>query len=623
MASTLHNVNYSALRVGGDSPPLSVNTESTTAPRAYTKNTAGVGLWAPVSIVGGTLLAGGVAVAHHLLDAHLDGRPVSGWWTQTTTSRVEIFLATAFQIFFYFSAAISICQLSWYYLRRQPVRLSDIDALVGEPSLMTLHRRNLILKMPLVIIMTIAILASPVITILAPSLNTQRAPPVSRTLAVPTLNTTTDAILDDMYLRKIFQYGTVSETWDKTALIALLSDAPVGWAMPDGCSPECEYNITYAAPALRCSDLQPSQISDGILDVERYVSRVFDEPPSAYLLGYDGLSLTVEEQMTPLNFTVQNSGTLTSSLYNWTLAYVPYLASNANDGALINAAGSACTFYNSTHIASTHYFNGTQESRVSVVEFHDPLNTMYRHLDGGLSPTIGPVTLFANSTQPNILFSPGIGSHVHLLAMADSLSTHLQGSLIINGFVGDLNTTTKMIQTNIFQPYTVQSVRAVDAKVKVLGINTTARITNVSQGLQDMVANATLGFINLNVGFTAADVTVKSTDTVYVYDRTTLIATYTASFLVLLIMSSVGMFSMVRNGEPSSNRFSRLLVALRNPELDEVAEAVEGRPLNGVPAHRVQLQFGDSPPVGRRQNSLVFGLVGSRREEDAELKSIS
>ncbi|KAJ6554177.1 hypothetical protein B0H19DRAFT_1262568 [Mycena capillaripes] len=510
----------SPLSVDGDLPSDSTSTRDSVFNDASKKTR--IGMWVWVSIVGGTLLAGIIGVTHHLLDDHLDARSVSGFWTRTMTSRMEIFLATAFVIVFCFSAGVSLCQLSWYSLRRQPVILPDIDALVGEPSLITLCRRNLFIKMPLLIFTTMVILASPVITILAPSLNTQQVSAVSRSLTVPTLNTTTDAILNDIYLREGEEYGSVTETFDKTALVALLSDDPVGWTMPEGCSPECEYHITYAAPALRCSDMRPNQISDGMLDSERFVSRVFEHPPSAYLLGYDGLSLTVNEQMSLLNFTVQNAATLTSTLYNWTLAYVPYLASNGNQGVLVNATGSACTFYNATHIASTHYFNGTQESHVAVVEFHDPLNTEYRHLDFGFtaaSPEMLPFGLFTDSTQPDILFSPGIGTH---------------GSVIVEAFHGDVNTTTSILQTSIFEPYNATSLRAVVAAGRVLGINTTAHVTNVSQALQDMVANATLGFINLNIGSTTVNATVRTTDIVYIYDRSTLIATYAVAFFLFL-----------------------------------------------------------------------------------------
>ncbi|KAJ7099799.1 hypothetical protein C8R44DRAFT_354667 [Mycena epipterygia] len=273
-----------------------------------------------------------------MFDEHLNGHTASGLWTQTKSSRVEIFLATAFKIMFCFSAGVSICQVSWYFLRRQPAMLGDIDVLVGEPSLMTLPRRHLILEMPLVIFMTAAILASPLITILTPSLNTRQASSSSRTLTVPTLNTTTDAILNDVYLAygivpthsfiladavwsvRIKSYGTVTETWDKTALVSLLSDAPVGWSMPDGCSPECEYHITYAAPALRCSDLQPNQIDDGVQDIYRFVPRTFESPPSAYLLAYDALSVGAGYASSPLNFTVQNDAT---AVVGWNGRMVP------------------------------------------------------------------------------------------------------------------------------------------------------------------------------------------------------------------------------------------------------------------------------------------------------------
>ncbi|KAK7038377.1 hypothetical protein R3P38DRAFT_2516229 [Favolaschia claudopus] len=608
-------VQYSPVAIGdGMSSPSRFHPRASASAPAFdqSKKRMSVGLWvASVSIVGGTILAGFIAVGHHLFDQHIDRRLVSGEWAQTTTRPVEIVFSSAFKVLYCFSAGVSLCQLSWYCLRRQPVTLSDIDVLVGEPSLETLYRRNLLLKMPLIITMTVAILASPVITILAPSLNTRQVAPDSSTLTVPTLNTTTDAVLNDFYPRSGFQYGAVTEIWDKAALTALLSDNPVGWPMPEGCAPECNYDITYVAPALRCSDLRPSQISDNITNEERYVSRVFDDPPSAYLVGYDGHAISVQEQMTALNFSVQNDATFSSSLYNLTLAYVPFLSSNTQKGALINASGSSCTFYNATHRASTHYFNGTQESRVSVLDFHEPLNTVYRHLDAGPKPlgVIWPTTLFANDTVSDT-FRPGIGAHVHLLALADALSQRLKGSVIIDGFHGDLNTTTFMMETNIFQPAAANSFLADDA-TRVIGINTTAHVTNISQALQDLVANATLGFIHLNTGFTTAEAAIKSKDIAYVYDRRTLITTYAIAFFLLVVMSGVGIFSMVKNGESSSNKFSRLLVALRNPELDEVAEAVE---IHGVPAHRVQLRFGGRPSTGR-QNSGVFGVVSPVRQE--------
>ena len=75
-----------------------------------------------------------------------------------------------------------------------------MDVLLSGPSLMTFSRLNLLLQTPAIITMTIAILASPIITILAPSLKTREASTAIRTLTVPTLNTTTDAVQNDLYL---------------------------------------------------------------------------------------------------------------------------------------------------------------------------------------------------------------------------------------------------------------------------------------------------------------------------------------------------------------------------------------------------------------------------------------
>ncbi|KAJ6464022.1 hypothetical protein C8R45DRAFT_1175287 [Mycena sanguinolenta] len=562
----------------------------------------GIGLWVPLAIVACTVLAAVVAILHHLFDAHLDGRGTTGTWTQTSSGRVEIFLATAYKILFTFSGGISLCQLTWYSFRRQPITLADMDVLFSGPSLMTFSRLNLVLQTPAIITMTIAILASPIITILAPSLSTREASTAIRTLTVPTLNTTTDAVQNDVFLSVTGTYGGVTDMWEKTALAALLSSTPVGWSIPDGCSPECSYNFTYAAPALRCTDLQPDQIADGVQAQYRFVNRTFQDPPAAYLLAYDASSVGAGYESSPLNFTVQNDPSVAEQ-YTWTLAYVPYLLANTADNALINASGAECVFYNATYTASTHYFNGTQESSVSVAEFHAPLNTTYR--EGSSIAGFGGTSLFGDSSQSSGVFSPGVGGQVHLLTMADALSTHLQGSLIIDGHFGTLTSTTLVTETTLFEPYDVETLSEVGSANA--GVNTTAAVTDMSQALQDLVANVTLGFVSLALGNITVDASVTPQGLVYVYDHKTLIATYAVTFIILVAMSVVGLFCLVKNDEPSTNSFSQLLLASRNPELELVADAMVGKRGPEAKARGVRLVYGDDlhPERGNR----MFGLA--------------
>ncbi|KAJ7442307.1 hypothetical protein FB451DRAFT_113524 [Mycena latifolia] len=137
----------------------------------------------------------------------------------------------------------------------------------------------------------------------------------------------------------------------------------------------------------------------------------------------------------------------------------------------------------------------------------------------------------------------------------------------------------------------------------------------MSQALQDLVANATLSFIHLNTGTTTVTASIPSTENVYLYNRTTLAVTYILSFALLLIISVLGMYCLISNGEASSNDFSHLLVATRNPKLDPVADTVERDPgLSSESAARTRLMFGEVEVPGRGTKS-AFGLVSEQNVE--------
>lgn len=62
---------------------------------------------------------------------------------------------------------------------------------------MTLPRLNILFQAPASLAITAAILISSLITIFAPSLTVRQGSAEIRTIAVPTLNMTTDALLGD------------------------------------------------------------------------------------------------------------------------------------------------------------------------------------------------------------------------------------------------------------------------------------------------------------------------------------------------------------------------------------------------------------------------------------------
>ncbi|KAF8142725.1 hypothetical protein K438DRAFT_2111765 [Mycena galopus ATCC 62051] len=527
-----------------------------------TSTPRGIGFWTPFCIVGGNLAAALLGVLHYCLRLLDTGK----------SSQIEILLANAFKILFCFSAGVSLVQVSWRIMQRQPLPLADLNALMDTPSLLTLPRMNLVIQAPMTLAIMAVILASPLITVFAPSLSVRTAKASTQTLTVPTLDLTTDRVLDDIIERQGNHYGSVTNTWDSAAVIALLSESPVGWPIPEGCEPECQYNITYSAPAIQCTDLQPNQIDDGEPDSDRAVSRVFQDPPAAYLFGYD--SVRSQLQKTALNFsTVDRFHDLTfgdadpnvmTDQYVWTLAFVPFLAANENEGTLINATGSVCVFYNATHQAQTHFFNDTQETTVSVVEYQEALNTTFKGASYALYSENGDGEGAAAGV-------PGVTMRRELVLMSTPW-------LCRNPDEGEfLNNQTRITETNLFQPLDRSYYGLIFP-----GMNVSTSVTNVS-----------VGFIRFATGNTTVEVEVSSTENVYVFNRATLGATYLVSWGILLLITIAGMVALFLNGEPRANNFSTLLAATRNPRLHPISEAIKADPNLKADAARARLVFGE------------------------------
>lgn len=128
--------------------------------------------------------------------------------------------------------------------------------------------------------------------------------------------------------------------------------------------------------------------------------------------------------------------------------------------------------------------------------------------------------------------------------------------------------------------------------------------------LQEPHTHPIAGFVQFATGNVSIDASVPSTNNIYVFNRTVLVATYLAAFGVLLVITAAGMFALIANGEPSANNFAALLAATRNPKLLPLAEAVKADPdLKGGAVKSARLMFGEV----RMSNGRVepgFGLAG-------------
>ncbi|KAJ7938454.1 hypothetical protein B0H13DRAFT_2648826 [Mycena leptocephala] len=502
----------------------------------------GIGFWTPLWIIGGTVVAAAVAVAHHIVDTKFNDRPVDslGFWTQNRTKSLEIVLAAAFKILFCFSAGVSLCQIAWHSMRRKAFSLADIDC-------------------PATLAITIFILASPLFTVFAPSLTVRQASPSNQIITVPTLDLASDEWLDDMILDGGGEaYLGPSGTWDKVVLQGLTSSGPVGWTIPDGCSPECRYNLLTTPPQ--------------------------SDPPAAYLMYYDA---------------DPKSGLLTGEPeFVWTVAYFPFAASNMEDGAVINAAGSRCTFYNATYEAQTHFVNGTQERSVSVVEFHEALNTTMRT----------PNNSHVFDAEETGRFVPGLGAPLHFFAFADAITSRLLGAIIrfTDGPIVPFGpgTGTLLLETDLFESPGLFNL----STPRFPGVNVSSSVTNMSQALENLVANISLSFVRRPRASPPSSLRFLYAYSVSLQQRHPREDILSAMGCLILV-SILGMFSLIANGQPSSHSFSQLLLATRNPALDDIADTVEAD--SRVPvqyAADARLMFGEVDIPGRGIKA-AFGLV--------------
>lgn len=482
--------------------------------------------------------------------------------------------------------SLTVTFQSWYTVRRATLRIEELDALLSPPSLATPLWPSLVMVAPLASIIAFFILASPVITVFAPSLNVRQGDSYNQAIAVPTVNFAMayDATSDDLGIT--YDDGLVSESWDTATMQGLMSRTPIGWKIPADCSPACNYTIRYAAAAPKCIDLSPNRISNGTV--------AFDGiEPEAYLLGYDSGFM---EGSTALNFTTQFGHD--DEEYGWTLAYVEMDSENNP-----HPRGTACTFHNATYETVVSYINGTQSNTVRVAEYHDKLNTTYLFFTETVPDdhydSLG-IKQPQNRNYKQALSPTDIWSNVNLIIMAYALSSHLDGSIIYGD--GSYNNSQRSLitKTNLFALGRGGEFTLKDG------------ITNISQSLMDLVANVTLNFMNLDLGNMTVVATLPSTDSVYLYHRHLLIGTYVTAFVILLASGVIGMLCLVSNGVPSSNNFSQILATTRNPTLDVLAkgtclgsEAVNRSSLTGI-----RLRFGEVKVDGWEDvKHAAFGAV--------------
>jgi hypothetical protein len=118
----------------------------------------------------------------------------------------------------------------------------------------------------------------------------------------------------------------------------------------------------------------------------------------------------------------------------------------------------------------------------------------------------------------------------------------------------------------------------------------------IEDKIEQMLINATLSVLSLNLSDETRVVGTNRWETIYVYsDPERLFLSYGIALLFAIMAVALGCFSLFRNGEPGDRGFTQVLVATRNPELDSLVTSRQHQ--------NTKIRYGK----GMEDNTMFFG----------------
>ncbi|KAK0207471.1 hypothetical protein IW262DRAFT_1419737 [Armillaria fumosa] len=465
------------------------------------------------SVIAGLLSGAALtAVLHHVYLFILQGRTVSGQFWIKNSSNV---LSMLVQWLCMGSVSVSLTQLIWWLLHRRPFTVHQLNHLFSLPNPFRILRlassrrgRNAI---PVIAMATI-LQGFALVSILAPnSLEIGSASPKNTAISVPTV------FFSETYLDGFECDPYPSEAWQKVLGQALQSDTLFGWNAPAECGTACNYTIQYAAPALRCTEL----------DMNEVIKMV----PS------NGSTITVYNA----TYNIDNTTVMPANIsMAWRTAY------DANGKPTI--AGARCSLYNTTQQAVVSFANNTKNISPSIISYgvlveNEPVYW----------PGCGPI--------PDGNYAQDVGyASLTYAALLRWLYLQLQGSLAVTSEKPHALTTTSGFDTN-----------------NLFSLNETAgtftpNSENVVTALEQILVNVTVALISSLGHTTTVNASVVQDGLVWVYHVQRLWIVYITALVVTTACGAVGLVCILKDGEEHDVTFWDIVRATRNSELDVLVE---------------------------------------------------
>lgn len=569
-----------------------------------------------ISIVGGFLFGCAITVANHFVFAYFNGKRSDefpqfwvtvlkniipkvvhvSWAASLSCSVAQAVRSSSFLIVS-FDAECFVISKIWFVTARQSFTLSRLDDIFSshQPfSIVSLVLRGRSFLLVPLISVQLSIIGLSVLSVLVPgTLTIDNAPITSILSQVPYLNMSAIYPPDAARLSLTWDYAGASYTFRKIATQAATSDTPSVWSAPPGCSGACSYAFTYDAPALKCTDLDASQIWDGRDNITA------EQDIQATLLAVYAVSesqgvYNATSSLLPLPVDIIHSelGWQNLPAYNLTIATVTnfsgydFLEWETTTGGKIqqvpNVVGSTCAFYAATYNASTTFENNTQTSSTRILSYNYPLST--GNCSSGLGMNGDLCSLRLNDTSqandPHPAFPAYASTAISSRAMAEAFVQVLIGNLSYDNYQGALvDGTSGSASTPLWTPLFTYNASLASQWT----FNLTTPSGNLSEGLTSLFSNVTLGFVAASplitypseLAYTSANVTVIPTYTQFKYTPWKLWLIYGVAMIFVVAGAAFGLWCMAVNGGAAATGFLSILEATRHRDLDAALEQVD------------------------------------------------
>ncbi|KAJ3968583.1 hypothetical protein EV361DRAFT_925124 [Lentinula raphanica] len=495
------------------------------------------------------------AVINHVVFAKLDGTLTSGHTQQFWVTTLKNVFPALVSLLLFVDLKYCLSQVALYRIRNDSHPISLVSLMTSPPNftntvsiLFKSSMRASILAFFLLAVITQAVAITSIF--IPGTLTVTQSAPTTNSLEIPTIDfNLVDPVSSSFVTVEFDEPPTLgflgpSQNWQQLMIKAASSNVAPTWNAPAGCGSSCTYTFTYSAPALNCTELTKDDIwpsgtntSDSRLAFPLNTTDP-NESLNEYFFYNSSFAFTA---LDPNNLNTSSStvDVYYMSDFNTTYDETLRLAAQYPDPAQYDPRGAHCVYQNATYEATTTFLNNTQSSSTRVTEFHGFLPIGH----GADGPYAG-----TNTTNMTLAFR----------SIAQTFSQILKGNAFYqtnsSGLVTDSTQalyTPLFTLTGVIQNVTVSDDSSDDSQTQYTEYHfslSPALQGNLSSGIQELLGNTTLAFVNEGMASTFASVNLTPDSTQYQYHGEKLGIIYGIVFGMSALVVIYGLLCLWENG---------------------------------------------------------------------------